>query len=305
MPLSQPTESRVDVNGITLCVFEWNPRLRGRAAPILLAHATGFHARCWDRVVHHLGERYVVAVDQRGHGRSDKVFPVHWQDLGHDLTDLVRALDLRDVIGVGHSMGGHAMTEAAAALPERFLRLLLIDPVIVAPDDYAAGAERAERFVNFPHPTAKRRNHWSSPAEMFRRFETRPPFATFDRQVLHDYCEHGLLPNPDGEGYVLACPPQFEAAIYMSSHDNGGVYDSIAAVDVPVLIIRAMQPPADRDIMDFRYSPTWPQLVTRFRHGRELHLAERTHFLPLQDPALAARIILAECEAEMPTIPRI
>jgi len=38
--------------------------------------------------------------------------------------------DLADVVGVGHSMGGHALVDAAAAEPARFVRLVLIDPVI-------------------------------------------------------------------------------------------------------------------------------------------------------------------------------
>ncbi|MBI3782183.1 MAG: alpha/beta hydrolase, partial [Deltaproteobacteria bacterium] len=250
----QPIERRIRTNGITLALFEWHRDLRGRDAPILLTHATGFHARCWDRVIHRLGERYVVAVDQRGHGRSDKIFPVHWREFGRDLADVVRTLDLHDVIGVGHSMGGHATTEAAAALAHHFERLVLIDPVIGAPEAYAAAAHLAEIFAQAPHPTAKRRNHWESAAEMFKRFEQRPPFSEFNHQVLRDYCEYGLLPNPEGDGYVLACPPRFEADVYMSSYENAAVYDSVAAVEAPVFIVRAMEPPPDRGMMDFRYS---------------------------------------------------
>jgi pimeloyl-ACP methyl ester carboxylesterase len=131
----EPTRHRIPAHGVELCVFEW-----GRAAPgaptWLLAHATGFHARCWDPVVRRLGQRHVVAVDQRGHGRSDKPEITHWNVFGRDLEAVVRALDLADVIGVGHSMGGHAMTEAAAASEDRFRRLVLVDPVISAPGDY-------------------------------------------------------------------------------------------------------------------------------------------------------------------------
>ena len=58
--------------------------------------------------------RRIIAVDQRGHGRSDKVTRIRWREFGRDLAELVRRLDLRNVVGVGHSAGGHAMTEAAA-----------------------------------------------------------------------------------------------------------------------------------------------------------------------------------------------
>jgi lipase len=289
--MQQPTQHRLTVDGITLAAFEWHADRRGRGGTILLAHATGFHARCWDRVVAQLGGRHVIAVDQRGHGRSDKVLPVHWYDFGRDLAVVVRALALADVVGVGHSMGGHAMTQAAATEPRCFQRLILIDPVIAAPDEYAAAGPWALP-EGMTHPTARRRNHWASPEAMFERFKDRPPFAAWDRAVLRDYCVHGLVADPSGEGFVLACPPEIEAAIYMTSRGNGGIYDSIGAVDVPVLVVRAMAPPAERDWMDFRYSPTWPGLASHFRHGREVYLPDQTHFLPMEHPDLTARFIL-------------
>jgi lipase len=283
-----PIQRRLIANGITLSAFEWEADHSAPDGTLLLAHATGFHARCWDQVIAHLGARHIVAVDQRGHGRSDKVLPVHWQDFGHDLAELICALDLTNVVGVGHSMGGHAMTQAAAAEPERFQRLVLIDPVIVAPEEYAASVTMGP---DWQHPTAKRRNHWASPDEMFERFKDRPPFSAWNRAVLRDYCNYGLLPDPSGDGFVLACPPEFEAAVYMAARGNAAVYDSVRAIDVPVLLVRVMEPPPDRDWMDFRYSPTWPGLINHFRAGREIHLPDETHFLPMEKPEVVARLI--------------
>jgi lipase len=285
-------EHRIAVADLTLAVFEWRPELRGHRETIFLAHATGFHARCWDQVVQHLSEHHVVAVDQRGHGRSDRVTAVCWQSFGRDLAGLLRALALTDVTGVGHSMGGHAMTDAAAAEAHRFRRLVLIDPVIAAPGDYAREGPWSALPEGVTHPTAKRRNQWSSPEEMFERFKYRLPFSAWDPAVLRDYCVYGLLPNPVGEGFVLACPPATEAAIYMTSRDDPGIYERIRAVELPVLIVRAMEPPAARSWMDFRYSPTWPGLVHQFRRGREIYLPKETHFLPMEKPELVARLIL-------------
>jgi len=166
--------------------------------------------------------------------------------------------------------------------------------VIAAPAMYEAADLIAARFGLEPHPTAKRKNHWTSPDEMFERFHDRPPFSTFERAVLRDYCKFGMLPAANGRGFVLACPPEFEAAVYMASASNGGVYDSVRTVDVPVKVLRAMEPPPDRSPMDFRYSPTWPGLAAEFKHGRELYLPDRTHFLPMEDTAFVARHILAE-----------
>ncbi len=105
-------EQRLTVRGVELAYFEWGQPDTG--PPILLVHATGFHARCWDGVNRTLGgDRHVIAVDLRGHGRSSKRGPYEWREFGADMAAFVDALDLVGVIGVGHSMGGHSVTQAA------------------------------------------------------------------------------------------------------------------------------------------------------------------------------------------------
>ncbi len=67
------------------------------------------------------------------------------------------------------------------------------------------------------HPTSRRNNQWQSWHEMFDRLKGRGSFAVWRDDVLEDYCRWGVLPNPDGAGFVLACPPLVEAAIYTGS----------------------------------------------------------------------------------------
>jgi pimeloyl-ACP methyl ester carboxylesterase len=292
-----PTEHRARVDGVELAYFEWRRAARGRGPTLLLAHATGFHARCWDPVVRRLGGRHVIAVDQRGHGRSEKTEITHWRVFGRDLAALVRELDLHDVVGVGHSMGGHAMVEAAASCAGRFRRLVLIDPVIASPVDYGQGGWTLSALAGRPHPTSKRRNRFASPEAMIERFEGRVPYAVFQAEALRDYCTWGLLPAADGDGFELACPPEVEASIYMTSRSNPGVYQSVRALEIPVLLLRAKRPPPGRDVMDFSSSPTWPGLVHEFRKGREIHYPDRTHFLPMEIPEQIAALVAAEADA--------
>jgi lipase len=131
-----PRQRSIQVNGIELCYFEWGQP--GPEGSLLLTHATGFHGRCWDQVIAALPDdwrnRHIIAWDQRGHGRSAKVPPYNWASCGADLTAFVAALDLQVACAAGHSMGGHLLVLAAADLPDRFARLVLIDPVIMAPD---------------------------------------------------------------------------------------------------------------------------------------------------------------------------
>jgi len=296
IPHSVPIEYRISVNGIELVYFEWNHPARGSGPSILLAHATGFHARCWDRIADRLGDRHIIAVDQRGHGRSTSVEIENWQVFGEDLAELIGALELDSILGVGHSMGGHAMVDAVARGPKSFVGLYLFDPVIGEPASY--GGDLAGHFTMFSeggHPTGRRRSRFESPRAMIERFTDRPPYCHFDSAVFRDYCEHGL--KRVGEGvFELLCVPNVEASVYMTSRSNVGIFESVRAITVPVLIARAKLSTPGLETIDFSQSPTWPELVDAFSDAREIFLPEATHFMPFEDPSAIASHIIEQIE---------
>lgn len=280
----EPRELRREVNGVTIAGFEW----AGEGAPIVLAHATGFHARVWDEVVRRLPGRRVIALDLRGHGRSSKPAPPYsWHLFGQDVALLLDDLDLSRVVGVGHSMGGHTIADAAILRPERFAGLVLVDPTIFA-IDRAAAPEGAFDFV------AKRRNEWASPEEMIDRFAPRFPFNLWDSQALRDYAVHGLLPAEAGDGLVLACPPLVEAAVLAGRATEGAdILPALDRVTVPVRVLRARAPEPGEQPAPFTASPTVPDLASRFPAGSDLYLPHLSHFIPMQAPDLVAREIMA------------
>lgn len=274
-----------------IAYFTWGP---GDADPLVLIHATGFHARVWDRTIAHLARRYrVIAPDMRGHGRSGRTGPIaSWREPVSDLAELCDHLDLAGAVGVGHSMGGHCLVHLAAAKPARFRQLVLIDPVIMAPEIYRQGAAHLRGIASVEeHPVARRKNDWRDWREMFDRFRDRHPYSLWDRAVLEDYCRHGVVPRPDGAGYELACPPEIEASVYLA-HASVDIHRELGRIDAPVTVVRARERPLDQAAaMDFTVSPTWPQLADRFARGRDIYRPDLTHFIPMQDPAFTAALI--------------
>ena len=275
-----PVERRFKLNGIELALWEWP----GDDPAVFLCHATGFHARCWDQVIAHLPGRHCFAIDARGHGHSSKPAPPYrWRNFGGDVAALATQLDLSGAIGVGHSMGGHCVTLASALRPATFSALLLLDPVIRNPNQYTGPWTQAQ-FV------AKRRNRWTSPQEMYERFENRQPFDAWDKKVLRDYCEYGLL--RDGDGFVLACPPEVEAGIYENSPaPESNIYPEIATIEIPVHIVRAGKKLDPANFM--AQSPTAPGLASSFKHATDFSDTDHSHFIPMEAPALTAQWITA------------
>jgi pimeloyl-ACP methyl ester carboxylesterase len=278
---SEPKLNTTLVNGATLAWAEWG----GCEDPVLLlAHATGFHGRCWDQVVRHLDGFRVVAVDFPGHGRSDSSASSTWDQFGSDITELIVALDLREIVAVGHSFGAHCLIQAAARVPDRFSKLIAIDPVIFDPKVYSetrSGPDAAGHV-------ARRRAIWDSPEQMFESFCDREPFSRWHSEVLRDYCQYGLV--PDAIQYRLACAPAFEASIYGGALDVD-IHACVANVNAPVTVVRAKSSGIDVARQSFLASPTWPELAGAFKDGEDVYLPEYSHFIPMENPELVASII--------------
>ena len=279
----QPTLERLAVPGCTLAVWDWAAQDCDRPlATLLFVHANGFHARCWDAVIELLPGYRCLALDLRGHGRSEGVMPPpDWRSFGEDVAAAGRLLGLRGAVGVGHSLGGYAVALAAALAPEVFSRLLLIDPTIFARERYR-GAREGEHFV------ARRRARWDSPEAMIARFADREPYARWEPRVLRDYCQYGLLPAPDGDGFTLACAPAFEGSVYQTSTAaRSDPYPELAQLTQPTLIVRAGAVERSPEA-GFLASPTVPDLATWIVGARDHLDRDHSHFLPMESPERAA-----------------
>jgi len=284
-PTQQPSLHKVRVNGAELAYFERGTR-RDDLPTLLFVHATGFHGRVWDYHAEAFPEHHIVALEQRGHGRSEKLAVSNWRTFGEDQAAFVEALDLSGLIGIGHSMGAHGMIDGAA-LSGRFSRLLLLDPTVA--EEAAYGPEYWAMFGDQLHPAAKRRNVFASVQDMIDSLAPKSSFPLFHPRIFQDYCQYGLEPTESGE-FVLACRPEVEAHVYMSARSNGAVYDSARTLDIPVTIVRARLPAAD-GAQDFSSSPTWPGLAGEFKHAQDMHWSDCTHFIPMQRPDEVVAII--------------
>jgi pimeloyl-ACP methyl ester carboxylesterase len=283
MPRPAPVTSSRRVGAIDLAVHDW--AAEGGAAPLVFAHATGFHGRVFDAVIERLPAHPAHAIDLRGHGQSGGGPIDDWRVMAGDVAALLELAGIAGAVGIGHSMGAHTLLQVAADRPQVFARLVLFDPVILAPEFYAPGQPLFT--ADNPHPAIRRKRDFASAEAMIERFRDRDPYALFDPRVFADYCRYGLRPAASGEGMELACTPEVEASVYASSRSNPGILDAAKRVDIPVLVVRAQH----TDLQDFKSSPTWPELARVLPRGEDLYRPDMTHFHPFQDPADAAGII--------------
>ncbi len=105
----------------------------GSGQPIVFSHGWPLNADAWDDQMLFLTSRgfRCIAHDRRGHGRSDQ--PGDGNDMdtyADDLAELIDALDLTDVVLVGHSTGGGEVTRYIGRHgTERVAKVVLISAV--------------------------------------------------------------------------------------------------------------------------------------------------------------------------------
>ncbi len=76
----------------------------------------------------------VHLIDQRNHGRSPHTSEMNYEVMSQDIKDYCDAHNLKDIILLGHSMGGKVAMQIAADFPELIQKLIIVD---IAPKYYA------------------------------------------------------------------------------------------------------------------------------------------------------------------------
>lgn len=225
---SEPQSNYLQVNGLRLHYLDWG----GEGPPRIISHATGFLGRVYRPIAQALcATNHVYSLDQRGHGDSQcpPLEAISWYHTADDLERWLEAMGFGAVHAFGHSAGGTAIAAVADRRPDLVARAMLVEPVLIDP------ADPQERPGQLYERTLKRKPTFDSIEAMSTNFAAKPPYASWRKDLLHDYCEHGTRADSDGRR-VLRCPPAVEARLYQNARDFDGLSRLLAAT-VPMLVV--------------------------------------------------------------------
>lgn len=221
----------------------------GGSGPALhLAGANGFPPQTYEPVFQPLTTQYrVVSLLPRPLWRMPPPPEqlLHWRQMAGDLLAGLRALDLSDVIAVGHSMGGVFSILAALEEPERFRALVLLDPTLLAP--HLLLAVRAMRAVGLEsrlplvQGALRRRAEFESIEAAYEYWRGKPLFAGWPDETVRLYAESMTRPDGEGEGVALAWPREWESRVYQTVPAD--VWEHVGRLDglLPVLVVRGSE----------------------------------------------------------------
>ncbi|MTV26540.1 alpha/beta fold hydrolase [Nitriliruptoraceae bacterium ZYF776] len=111
-----------DIDGNTIHYTSY-----GEGPPVVLVHGLGGSANVWHGVMQAMKQHHhVVAMDLRGHGRSQGRGQFTIEGWAKDVQKLIRHLELPSVTLVGHSLGTLVVQHLAQTQPETCDQLVLV-----------------------------------------------------------------------------------------------------------------------------------------------------------------------------------
>lgn len=248
MPHNELTEVQ-STDGVTI---RFDQRGQGDIN-VVLVHGWGCDSGYWQHQRNWLAERYrVISVDLAGHGKSGSNRN-DWSmtAFGEDVVAVITALDLDNIVLVGHSMGGPVVLEAARQLKDRVIGVVGADTLWsvgqpVSPD-------RRQAYIN----------------KMQDNF-TAEVIAIVENMFLADA-------NPSVRDFVIrdmaSTPPEvgIPSLIALNDYDDEGGLERLA---VPMVLINS----------DYRPNNLAP-LQQRVRDFQFIEMTGVGHFVMLEDPA--------------------
>ena len=188
---------------------------------LTVTHGNGFAADAYLPFWQLLAPKYdLVVFDFRNHGQNVPAEPANhnYAQFARDLERVVRAITARwgrkPTVGIFHSMSGRTAMKHAIEIGWRWDALVLFDPPNVPPTThprYAPMEAFEKRLVEF---ALGRRRAFVTVDELTNEY--------LQSRATRGWVEgaHALMArtvlrrNPNGDGYLLTCAPENEAAIY-------------------------------------------------------------------------------------------
>lgn len=253
----------------------------GHGPVIHLAHANGFPPAAYRLLAETLTDRFrVLSLPARPLWPGSQPESIaDWHLLADDLIEGLDVLGLRDILGVGHSLGGVLTLWAAIRRPDLFRAVVLIDQVILPPAwlQMIRLIRRLGLYWHQPLVQAAlhRRQTWPSRQACYEHYRARPLFASWPEASLRAYVEAATRPRADG-GFELVYPPQWEARIFATTPTD--IWRDVPQLRLPALFVRGEH----SDV----FRPECQRRIACYLPGAQFAVVPNAgHLVPLECPA--------------------
>ena len=241
------------VNGLQLHYID-----HGGSAPISAVALHGFALNChsFDEVAPALSDKlHWYALDQRGHGHSDRATDLTHYSRDHmadDIREFISDAGLDRPVVIGHSMGGMNAMTFAAQHPNMLRALILID---VGPGVSVDGVQQVRQFVAGPYEMDSL-DAWVDMTHQYYPYRS--------KEGIRKRLEVSLRETADGK-MAKMFDERFREADFRGVADaRTGIWETARALTVPTLLLHGENSPVLKreQAEDFAEKVSVVQLVT-------------------------------------------
>lgn len=271
----------IPANNLTFHLIDWG----GHGEWLVLLHGLASQAHIWDLVAPQLIDSFhVIALDQRGHGLSDK--PDHGYDfatVSSDLDAILNALKIERARLIGHSWGGNVAVQYAVDHPARISGLVLVDGGFLQVPD-GADWPTVEKMLEPPDLIGTPVEEFRAGMKTWLGSAWSPAAEAITLQNFEIREDGTIAPRLRKSNHM-----QVVRALY--EHRPSELW---ARVQCPVLLIPAVAPePHDeraRDMLD-RKRHNVALAGQRLARSQTIWMMDTIHDIPLQRPGELAEAI--------------
>lgn len=215
-------------DGVDIFYKDWGPQ---DAQVLFFHHGWPLSSDDWDtQLLFFLGQGYrVVAHDRRGHGRSSQVWDGH--DMDHyadDVAEVVKHLNIKKAIHIGHSTGGgevvHYIARHGEGNVSKAVLVSAVPPLMVKTENNPEGLPK-EVFDDLQKQVLNNR------AQFFRDLPS-GPFYGFNRPDAKP--SDGIIANWWRQGMTGSAKAHYDGIVAFSQTD---FTEDLKKITIPVLVL--------------------------------------------------------------------
>ena len=197
----------------------------------------------YQKVLNNLSDNFLIKISILRALWNQKT-PPNFKNWDIFLNDYIESFkNEKNIIGIGHSIGGNILLKAAIKQPEKFDKIILLDPTLFPPTTIYAWRlislfKAQSYFLPYINSAENKKMQYNSTEEMFQSYRKHKIFSKFSDDDLLLFVKS--LTIEKGDKVQLVFDNKWDAQIYRTGLlSDMFIWDNIDKLKTKAFIIRA------------------------------------------------------------------
>ena len=209
----------------------------------------------------------------------------NWKIFLDDYLDSIK--NENNIVGVGHSIGGNLLLKAALKKPEKFRKIILLDPTFIVPFkiriwNILSFFNLQSIFLPLIKSAKNKKIHYNSIDDIYLSYRKKKIFSNFSNSDLKILIKSIVIESENS--VKLVYPSDWDSRIYKTGMRNDMfIWNNISKLDVKILIVRAKE-------SNVFFSDA-EKLLAKKNNKIKFQTIEGDHFFPINNTEKTIKLI--------------